>query len=466
MNSIIKRLSKYRFPFTISIAAAVIFIINVLTPLIADDYSNLAHTFYGDPNRVIRSFPDLIASTFNYYNSWGGRFFAQMLLTCMGFLPAAATDLLNTAAYLLCTWLIYDIIRTGSGHHYVIYLSIHILLWICVPDYGQVMFWNSGAANYLYMSIPVLFVIRLFYRHLTAEAESIPEKTAAIHAPKKTSSIPAVFGIPGCFLLGFLAGGSMEQISAGMLVILTLCLIYERLHNINWELSSLSAYAGSLAGFCFLYFAPGNATRASVDKAYPFLIKLGAIGYYLILFLWIPVVLMALGILFTERKHRPFLIQKSGIFLAGALASAGCLIAAPSVPERAFYIVCVYAILAAGTACRELIAHLVREHSAMVCAACLGASLFVLAESADTMLASWEITSQTRSREIYILEEREKGNLDLQVPIITHYYPLRAEHDALTGLSDIRENPDYWINRAVAEHYHLNSITGFQPAAD
>lgn len=79
---------------------------------------------------------------------------------------------------------------------------------------------------------------------------------------------------------------------------------------------------------------------------------------------------------------------------------------------------------------------------------------------ADTMICSYEITVQTRQREIYIVEQKEKGNFDITVPVITHKYPLRSQHDALAGLSDIREDPSFWMNQVLADYYGVRTITG------
>ena len=78
----------------------------------------------------------------------------------------------------------------------------------------------------------------------------------------------------------------------------------------------------------------------------------------------------------------------------------------------------------------------------------------------DTMIYSYEITVQTRERERYILEQKSQGHMDIITPVITHKYPLRSHHDALTGLSDIQTDPSYWINQVLADYYGVHSITG------
>ena len=90
------------------------------------------------------------------------------------------------------------------------------------------------------------------------------------------------------------------------------------------------------------------------------------------------------------------------------------------------------------------------------------AGLFVMmfVSMMDTMIYSYEITVQTRERERYILEQKSQGHMDIITPVITHKYPLRSHHDALTGLSDIQTDPSYWINQVLADYYGVHSITG------
>ena len=78
----------------------------------------------------------------------------------------------------------------------------------------------------------------------------------------------------------------------------------------------------------------------------------------------------------------------------------------------------------------------------------------------DTSMSTYEILTQTKEREQYILSEKAKGNLDISTKIISHKYPLLAEHDALHGLSDITTDTNHYANKAVSKHYGVNSITG------
>lgn len=105
---------------------------------------------------------------------------------------------------------VYRIIHTGRSGNWILYLFLHLAVWILVPDYGQVMFWQSGSTAYLWASIPALAVLWLF----------------RINSVSENGFMKSWYAAFPLFLLGVLAGVAMENISAGLLVILTLSLIF------------------------------------------------------------------------------------------------------------------------------------------------------------------------------------------------------------------------------------------------
>ena len=54
------------------VLAACMFVINYLSPYIADDYISLSHKVWGT-GRKISGFGDFCRSIYNFYLNWGGR---------------------------------------------------------------------------------------------------------------------------------------------------------------------------------------------------------------------------------------------------------------------------------------------------------------------------------------------------------------------------------------------------------
>lgn len=277
--------------------------------------------------------------------------------------------------------------------------------------------------------------------------------------------LKSIFWVVPLFILGILSGCAMENISAGMLVIMTLYTIYFVRKKIRLRASIIALYLGSIAGFGVLFFAPGNAVRASTDESLGSIFKLFIIGYY-----WIYFGLFLAGIcavvLYIQKKEMCKIDKEKKwsamFFWISSLCSVLCLVAAPTIPERTWYISTVYATIATGIFLGNIqlqnqMKEICKTISIIAISVCI---IFCVVSLADTMICSYEIMEQTREREIYVKEQIADGKQDLVVPIIKHKYPFRSKHDALEGLSDITEDSTFWINKALAKHYGVNSITG------
>ena len=112
----------------------ILFILNVLTPMIADDFGYLV--VYRE-NTPIDSLSDIIRSQYNHYLLWGGRsvvhFIAQVLLQ----LPSLVTDLLNTFVYLLYIYLIYIHIKGYGSHSLTLFILANFAVWFVQPAFGD-----------------------------------------------------------------------------------------------------------------------------------------------------------------------------------------------------------------------------------------------------------------------------------------------------------------------------------------
>lgn len=431
---------------TVSVLALSFLAMNVLTPYIADDYGNLPPFL----SEGTMSSGNIINTALQSYQNWGGRFAASLFTAIFACLPAFLFDVLNTLAYFAVTALIYGICKGNHSHSLILYIAIHIMLWMCVPDYGQVMFWMCGSANYLWTNIPILGMIYLYRKYSYSHEMTVQHPFWGIFT----------------FLLGIVAGCGIENSSAGMIVILTSYLVYYHFYlKIKIRLPILCGYVGSLIGFGFLVFAPGNQERLQASESLSLLFKFFVINYYWVTFVGILCILLL--VLFYESRHKRICYKKSGlqagIFTVSAVFSAYCMLAAPTSPERTWFIVCIYMVCANGIIFAHLKSELAGNIKKGMILFTAGLFFITFVSMLDTMISSYEITVQTKEREHYILEQKAQGNMDIITPVITHKYPLRSHHDALTGLSDIQTDPSFWINQVLADYYGVHSITGSAP---
>lgn len=269
-----------------------------------------------------------------------------------------------------------------------------------------------------------------------------------------------IYTVP-LFIIGFIAGISMENMSAGMIIIITLQLLYYRKNIGRINIPIISSYVGSLLGFVCLVLAPGNQMRAEAETGINLSIsfKFFMISYYWVTFVGVICIIWLVLYWIKRYLHKEVV---SIPYVIGAIVSAYCMIVAPSSPERTWYIVCVYLILAVGILYNSFEIENTSLQKGIITIVCTGTMIFLGIAMSDTILYSREISTQIKAREEYIFDQKAKGNLDIKTKVITHQYPFRAKHDGLTGLSDITDDPEYWVNQKLAEYYGVNSIIGIQ----
>jgi len=450
------------------------------TPPLGDDYYYMQRMGFGTGERL-DNIPGFIKSVTAFYNLWGGRVLGYAFTVILNTIPRIAFALITPAVYLLLVFLIYKICNLGKKADIKLFLLINIFFWLFIPDYGQVMFWTSGSSNYLYPAVFALLPLLVFRKFMLGKGDCFKN----------------VLWIFPAFLLGIIAGIGMENTSAGMLVVLTLYIIYfyvNKKAKIQLTPGIVSLYIGCIAGFAILFFAPGNSARAEAGESLGFIFKCFITCYYWVFFgLGI---FMVICILVWCRHNKDIHIKNSSLaqsyfYYAASVLSAACLIAAPTIAERAWFSSTVYGVAAAGilfadaentksagsTKCTGStkdtgnmgnIRNIKLEAKTgtgstfkiislvMVFCGCI----FCLVSMADTAICTYEIHKQYIQREEYILAQKEAGNTDVTVPVFSYKYPFRSKHDALEGLSDITTDSSFWINQAVASYYGINSVIG------
>lgn len=438
--------------------ALCIFTLNFLTPLIADDYG--WGYIFGTAEKI-KDLKDIFKSMYNFYFNWGGRISGEFYNELCVLLGKNLFNIINTIIYIINSLLIYKICSSNDKKTDVsLYIGINLIIWFFTPDYGQIMFWISGSCNYLWAMTPILIMIFFYRKHSLGET---------IIKNKVLSTV--IF-----FIVGIIAGWASENGSAGMLVILTLYLVYYYINKISISSDIVLGYLGSLIGFALLILAPGNAVRKVAEQNSvhtTILFRFFMITYFFVMFLGGIFILLSL-IIFIGNKYFGISKNKSiinmFIFVFASICSAYCMIASPTSPERTWFCVVVYLTIGIGIIYSnfdfksKVIDVLSMKMLRRTFISITGISMCIFCVMyLDTVLATYEINVQTKIREEYILSEKSKGNLDIVTPIISHKYPLLSNHDALYGLDDITTDSDHFTNRAVCKYYGINSVTGIEP---
>ena len=418
---------------------ALIFILNNYTPLIADDFSY---------SIGIHSVSDIIKSQYNSYFSWGGRcvahFFAQFwLLVGKPFFNIA-----NTIVYCFFILLIqFHIIGNMKKPNFSLFLALNIFFWFFVPAWGQNFLWLTGSCNYLWTTTIILLFLAPFR--------------------KKQDNPEYNFGIPLSvlfFFAGILAGWSNENSGAGVLFLLIGYFIIKIIKKDKLSLFEIFGAVGFLIGFCLMIAAPGNYVRAEEirrmgDGYYGdplllmFIKRFISITKYFIENTGFLLVSISLVLGFDLLYHKKQKLQLFTYFyFISTLISVYSMLLSPTFPDRAFLIVIVFSIITLGNILRQVeIPDIIKRNIvfiAVLTVLCMSVSFLDASKKTMGVYLRWY------DRVEYILAEKEKGNLDIELNPIE----AKNKHVALYGLSDIYSDEIEWPNTSIATYFGLKTI--------
>ncbi len=316
---------------------SILLLLNILTPMIADDFCYLL-IFDGVFQTRVTSISDVILSQWDHYFLWGGRSIVHFIAQSLLLLPPIITDILNTIAYIAYTLLIYIHIKGNKPNDFKLFILINLAVWFIQPAFGDTVLWITGSANYLWGMIIVLIFLIPFRLY---KGEKKSKKYTFI----KTLSL---------FLLGIIAGWTNENTAIAMIVIAILYLIYYKnsTHNIPcWGISGIS---GAVIGYIIMIMAPGNFMRAGEAVSFDWLV----LAYRLVNHTWnfivncgsLNLVGLIIFVLYWHytKQNRSVILKSSFIFFVGVLISVYSMILSPSFPPRAWFGVATYNIIGVG----------------------------------------------------------------------------------------------------------------------
>ncbi|MDR0527944.1 MAG: DUF6056 family protein [Spirochaetaceae bacterium] len=416
------------------------YILNILTPLIADDYSY---------SLGINSVADIPNSVYGSWLGWNGRCIVLFLAQFWLLVGKPYFNLANTLVYCAFILLTYFHITGGLRKFKpALFVAINLFYWFLVPAWGQNFLWLTGSCGYLWATLIVLFFLVPFRKKSDFKEYNLNIVSSALF-----------------FIIGLMAGCSYENIGAAVLFLLIAYFVMKILNKEKISLFEITGTAGFLLGFALLVAAPGNYVRMDIimsrdhyKDAFAIIMFKRFVEITIVFFKNYGATLIAITALFAfdllhHQKRR--LNVFSYFYALAALAAVWSMMLAPVFPDRSFLPVTVFSGITLGTVISrfkiQVPAMVQRNYSFIVC-------LLILAITPFFVMAFKNIAGihfKWQNRIDYILSEKEKGNLDVEVkaPI-----PATDRHAALYGLSDISDDENDWPNTSIAEYFGLRKI--------
>jgi len=220
---------------------AVMLALNHLMPLHRDDFD---YSMIWKTGEHIESLPDVIQSTWRHYFLHGGRAFTVFCLNLFLWLGKFPFDVANAAMFTALVLLIYFHARREFkiGGEFGILAAAGILAWLSFPHFGEVAIWKSGSTVYLWSAVPAAIFLLPYNFYLSKSFSA------------------GKFFVPAMFLLGIVAGCSVENLGVTVTLLTAAISFYCAKKNIfqTWQVAGC---LGSLIGLIILLIAPGNFVR-------------------------------------------------------------------------------------------------------------------------------------------------------------------------------------------------------------
>lgn len=409
-------------------------VLNLLTPLIADDYS---YSLSLDKTKV-NSFMDVMNYQWWHYFNWGGRTLAHTIAQLFLLFPKIVFSIINPVIYIALIYLTYLHIIRNREEKPIYLILVHLALWFIMPVFGQTCLWLIGSCNYLWTTVLILWFLWIY---------------------RKNDKKDSILRIIGLFLLGILAGWTNENTSFGLIVVTLGFLITQKLENKKEKLPKhkLSGLIGNVVGFLILILAPGNYVRADGIKDNTFIVikvikravqyTITMTNYLLPLFILL-VILISIYIFYKKKIHK-----QVWMFLLGAFFCIYSMVLSPQFPERSWFGVIMFMIIAIFDLMYET-PKFNKIYKYIIINAIIILSFIYTGQYLGTAIDINNLRNTWEYRENYIAKQKKKGNTEIKVDA----YHAFDKHNPTFGLADLFEDKTLWPNTSIAEYFDIKSI--------
>jgi len=436
-----ENLEKENLPFALRwcrfsplVIVLLFFILNVLTPLIADDY------VYSN----VHSVSEAAKETYKMYFAWSGRLLAHFTELCWLFVGKSIFNIANTAVYCLFVLLIQFHIMGKAKFNPLMFLAISIFLWVFVPAWGQNFLWLAGSCTYFWTATLILLFL-------------VPFRKKYDDANYKLNLPLSVLFL----FLGLLTGCGTENAIAAVLFLLIAYFAVKIINKNKVALFEVLGTLGFLISFFALILAPGNNVRQGLLHHYgseSFMALKRLVGVTLVFgkdfgFILIAICAILAFDLVRNKKHKLSIF--SYFYMLAAVAGTYSMLLSPTFPPRSFFIVIVFGGITLGHILFQTeikLPEIIKRNMNAIVICCLISFSFSILNSSRNFIG---VYLEWNNRIKHIEAEKAKGNLDveLRAPI-----PVWDKHVASYGLQDLSHDKNGWPNQDVAKYYGLSSV--------
>lgn len=239
------RLKKYMWPAAAVLLAVTLIEIYITHRQIMFMMDDLWYSTMLSDSTPINSLKDIVVSQVWHYNNWGGRSMTHGMLQLTLLAGEQAADIINV----LMTLALAGMICLVSGNRKLPAFFAALALPLGLnANWRESMFWQSGAANYLYSTVFILAFVFCYLRELPENDE--------------TEGSRRLRGITLWILpLGIMAGWSNENMGPAVWILSAVVIFLTLRAKRKVPLWMFSGSIACLFGSVMLLAAPGNFVR-------------------------------------------------------------------------------------------------------------------------------------------------------------------------------------------------------------
>ena len=412
-------------------------LLNILTPLIADDYSYALNL----NNEQLNGIKDIIEYQINHYLTWGGRTVAHTIGQLFLLLPKIVFSFCNSFVYTILVYLIYKHAKLDKEDKPLLIPILHLLMFFTIPVLGQTTIWLIGSCNYLWTTTIIAFFLLQYRKN------------------EKDTKLKTVL----MFLFGIIAGWTNENTAVGLIVVGFLTTLFLNLEitkkkklKFNIVKYQISGVIGSIVGFLTMILAPGNYVRNSLFvNTDPFILRTIKRAINITECLYdniLPLVIIVVILISINLYHKKKIDIKVWIYLLAAFLSTYAMVMAPGFAERSWFGVVIFINIAIVSLAYDLdsyhkIYKYILSNLLIIMTIFFIREYGVLAKDIYRLRVTW-------NERIEIMEKSEDKNFQFE------NFATDNDKNPNYGIADFAEKEEEWPNNSIAAYFNIESVRG------
>ncbi|MDO4173521.1 MAG: DUF6056 family protein [Eubacteriales bacterium] len=432
--------TRYATAICLGCIFAVMFLLNRMTPYVADDW---VYTLSFATREPIAHIMDIFPSMYVHSSHMNGRIISHGLVQLSYIPPTVVFDLCNSLFFCAAMYASFRICTVRAKRSVLLLAVFSMGFWCLLPAFGQVCLWQIGSVNYLWALVFGLMYLMPFIRFYMFDSNA--------QWKLWTKIVFAVFA----FLVGM-----YTEITSFVVLMLSVLLILSGIKRKSIRTWLWLPIVCEAVGYVVLLHMPAEMQAKQSEMTFSVLLNNFVNATDMLLrHMWPALVLWVVLLVVVRWRHGSVQrIWLSVLFAFGAVAANYMLIVAAYYAERCMCTTTLFLLIACGILLAD--PALWGAGKQLRPAAC-GGFVVLTAVFAVCFVAGsrdiWTSYQSFQEREASIAQSVASGETDVELPCIQAF----TQYSAFYDLVDLNtEQRDTWPNNQMAKYYGLHSIIG------